>query len=192
MKYLIIDTETGGLSPEIHSLLTVGFVVMDNEKIIDTTEFKIKHKNFVVTPEALNVNKINLLDLNEEISDVMNRMVYFLGRHFKENERIVLMGHNVSFDIGFIKKFWIENLDKSEFTTITKEKLKWEKRFSHHYVDTMQIAKFLVDCKKLPIKSVSLENLIDYFNLKAESRHTALEDAIMTGLSYRKLKELVR
>lgn len=190
MRYLVIDTETGGLDFNIHSLLTVGFVVFEDGKIIDRTEFKLKHDVYCVTGEALKVNNIDLTQLNETPKEAFDRMVNFINRSFP-NKKVNIMGHNVYFDIQFLKKFWNDNIKNIQNYTILND-FKWDIKFSHHYVDTMQIAKFLKDMGKLKSSGVSLEVLIDYFNLKAESRHTAMEDATMTAFVYEKLKEIAR
>ena len=188
MKYLVLDTETGGLDENVHSLLTVGMVIIDDDKIIDRTEFRIKKDCFNVSSEALKINNIDLTTLEEPEYEAFQRMLNFINRHFK-SKKINLLGHNIQFDIRFFKKFWEDNINKSN-DYLLKENFNYNKIFSHHNMDTMVISKFLKDIGRLKVSSVSLENLIYNFNLKAESRHTAMEDATMTALVYFELKKM--
>ena len=63
-KYLAFDTETGGLISGV-ALLTSHFLVLDNDlKVLDELELTTKPNNghYVIAPEALEVNKINLIE----------------------------------------------------------------------------------------------------------------------------------
>lgn len=59
-KLLFLDTETGGLNDQIHSLLTVGFVVMEDDQIVDTLEIFLKLDEYHYDEEAMEINQINL------------------------------------------------------------------------------------------------------------------------------------
>ena len=59
-KLLFIDTETGGLNPNKHSLLSLAMVVWENMKIIDSQELLINDGKLSVTEEALSINKIDI------------------------------------------------------------------------------------------------------------------------------------
>ena len=59
-RILFIDTETGGVNPNKHSLLSVGLVVWDaSEGIVYSNEMFIKSKEYVVTNTAQRINHFN-------------------------------------------------------------------------------------------------------------------------------------
>lgn len=181
-KLLFIDTETGGLDPQKHSLLTIGMCVMVEGYIMDKLEIKLKQDTYNVTSSALNVNKINLLELDTDIKNAFNKIIMFIQRNFDTKDKITLAGHNVNFDIGFLKIFWEEGL--KTIPEYSRGQFLWNKLFDYHYVDTMQISAFLNDVGIIITPNNKLESLIKYFSLNPTSRHTALEDSIMTSLVY--------
>ena len=89
MKLLIVDTETGGLIPQEHDLLTIGLIVWENKELKDELELKISKEEYRTTMEALNVNKINLEELRKEgfsEKEVITKLIAFVKKNFgKEN-----------------------------------------------------------------------------------------------------------
>ena len=189
-KLLFIDTETGGLDPQKHSLLTIGACVMVEGYIIDKLEIKLKQDTYNVTSSALNVNKINLLELDTDIKNAFNQIIMFIQRNFGTKDKIILAGHNINFDIGFLKIFWEEGL--KTIPEYSRSQFLWNKLFYYHYVDTMQISAFLNDAGIINAPNNKLEALIKYFSLNPESRHTALEDSIMTSLVYYNMIQILK
>ncbi len=183
-KILFIDTETGGLNEQRHSLLTIGFVVVEDDQIIDTLEILLKEENYQVEAEAMLINQI---DLNQLYLDGMTaqeallKIRHFIEKHFG-NERATVAGHNVYFDIAFLKKFYYEHQES------------YAKNFHHRTVDTHSIMYFLQETMNLPTSVHSLTTAADYFQLPLEddARHTALYDATLTAKVYLKLKEYTK
>jgi DNA polymerase III epsilon subunit-like protein len=172
-KTLFIDTETGGISPDEASLLSVGFAVWMDGEIIDTKEIFIKHDLFKISPQAMIINKINLLELigkAKEPQSVINEIRIFLKRNFPNSlGNIVIGGHNTNFDINFLRKFLSDyNINFDEF-------------FSHRFIDTASILKYLFYAGKLELDLSSSEKAFDYFNIKVDNRHSALGDAVATA-----------
>ena len=66
MKLIFLDTETGGVDPRANSLLSIGLVIWENKKIITEKEFLVKEKNYNVTAQAMEINKINLDELKKK------------------------------------------------------------------------------------------------------------------------------
>ena len=180
-KILFIDTETGGLDPLEHSLLSVAFAVWDNGEITNAKEFLINDGVLNVTSKALEINGINInehskiaLKSNFAISEIKN----FLNQNFELDEKITLCGHNILFDINFFKNFWNKNEGN------------YNARFSHRYVDTASILFFLSLINKLPENSNSSENAFDLFGISIDKRHSALGDVLGTAKLFNCLIEL--
>lgn len=63
-KILFIDCETGGINENETSLLTIaGIICEDNAEYTKSFDFKIKEECYKVTPEAMRLNKIDLVEL---------------------------------------------------------------------------------------------------------------------------------
>lgn len=174
MKLIFLDTETGGIDPRVNSLLSIGLVIWENKKIITEKEFLVKEKNYNVTAQAMEINKINLDELKKkglEKSEIKKEITNLVKNNFKE--KAILAGHNINFDISFLKKIF----EEKEFSEI----------FSYRSIDTASIIKYLSIKKGLDLNS--LDDAIKYYNLKVNERHTALGDAIVTAELFNKLLE---
>lgn len=157
----IVDTETGGLNPDIHALLDVHFRSLQSD-----FKFTIRLPIYKsVTHDALCVNKLNWIDI---ISRPREEPKNF--NLFKEiiKRNLIIIGHNIDFDIKFIEKHLINN-------------------FICYTIDTRLLAK-----KMYPnIKDYSLKNLskgiVGKYN--EELAHTAEYDCILTENLLKKMLE---
>lgn len=181
---LFLDTETGGLDPKRHSLLSLGLVVGDGPRIVDSLEILIRHDPYVVSGGGLKVNRIDLVQhtANALDADLAHKVLgVFLDQHFPHMcKPIILAGHNVAFDQAFLGAF-LETLGQH-----------LEPRFSHRIVDTHSLAAGLRDAGKLPLENLSSTALFDHFGIVVpeDQRHTALGDSLATFELYWKLVEL--
>lgn len=177
-KILFIDTETGGLDYEHDSLLSIGLVIWQDFRILDSIEIAINDGILSVSKQALDVNKINLTEhkakaLNSK--QAIDRFTNFLAAHFGANEKITLAGHNINFDINFLRHFLLKN------------KFEWHQRFSHRVIDTASILYFLYFAEQLENKSISSDDAFRLFGITVSKRHSALGDAVATANLFSKL-----
>ncbi len=187
-KLLVIDTETGGLDPQIHSILTLGAVVWEDGRITDEIELLIAEPEIVAGPVALEMNKIDLAKhkrVARPPAEAMALFWAFLTRHFSDSsrkERIQLAGHNIYFDIGFLQRFFRLRLATADY----------ERTFSHRVLDTAAVLRFLILAKKLPLSEAGLSEACKFFRIKfpPHKRHTAKEDARATAKLLTKLIEV--
>ena len=182
MKLLFVDTETGGLDPETSSLLSIGMVVWDDGSVVAQKEILISHDNIVISPNALKVNKINLLEHIERAinsRDALKEMLDFCHQYLGEPPWIAA-GHNIYFDVTFLRHFFKENHEK------------WHTYFSHRSLDTSSILRFLSLSGVLQSEIVSSDEAFNYFDIQIENRHTALGDVIGTAKLFNRLIDLVK
>ena len=184
--YLVIDTETGGLDSARHSLLTLGLVAGDEGGVAEGLELAVRHEPYVVSGGGMKVNRINLVAHHEnalEPAQALEALDSFLSRHFAAEAAVILVGHNISFDIAFLRTF-LEAQGRS-----------LEPRFSHRSVDTHAVAAALRDAGRLPSEvKLSSTALFAHFSIVVpeEKRHPALGDALATHALYWKLVGLAR
>lgn len=185
-RYLVIDTETGGLDWFHHSLLTLGLVTGDAAGVTEGLEIAIRHEPYVVSGGGMKVNRIDLAAHHETAlpaPQALEALDAFLSRHFDPQAPIILVGHNIGFDIAFLRAF-LEAQGRS-----------LEPRFSHRSVDTHAVAAALRDAGRLPAElKLSSTALFAHFGIEVPDaqRHTALGDALATHALYWKLVELAR
>jgi DNA polymerase III epsilon subunit-like protein len=184
--FLFLDTETGGLDPRSHSLLSLGLVVGTGGKVDNSLEILVKHERYVVTEEGMRVNRIDLERHDRAALEpglALKVLEIFLDQHFPHRcQPIVLAGHNVAMDQAFLRAF------------LEGRGLSLEPRFSHRVVDTHSLAAGLRDAGKLPLEDLSSTALFEHFaiHVPGEKRHTALGDSLATFELYWKLVELMR
>ena len=148
MKYLCFDTETGGLEPTKHDLLSVTFFVVNaaTDKVEDKLELFIKPEAgepYRVTAEALKVNKIDLVKHDAiaiSTTEAALKVKIFLNNVFMRGhkERLIPLGHNVPFDIAFSQ------------IGLGFSKAEWQKYVHYRTLDTATIGRFLVDTGVFP------------------------------------------
>lgn len=179
MKLLVIDTETGGLDPARHSLLSWAGVVWTNGEIVDSIDFYVSERHIQVEPRAMEINKLDLSEVDFfgwSPSYAARELDVFFNKHFgapTSSNKIALVGHNVGFDIGFTKRLYRQARRPRFF----------EQRFSHRTLDTAGILRYLYLAGKIPFNNASLDEGLSYFGIEVpeEDRHTALGDAIATA-----------
>jgi DNA polymerase-3 subunit epsilon len=182
-RLLFIDTETGGLNPYEHSLLSLAMVVWEDMEIIDSQELLINDGILSVTEEALSINKIDIEKHKQSAissSQAIEKIFLFISKHFPRKRKITLAGHNVHFDANFLRFFFSRN-DKnfSEF-------------FSHRIIDTSSILYYLYLAGHIKQRAISSDEAFDLFGIKVEGRHTAIGDAIATAKLFSRLLNLIK
>lgn len=188
-KLLVIDTETGGLDPATHSILSVGAIVWEDGKLGDSFEVYILEPTLQVDKKATEVNRISLPWLHQHGSnpaDAVKQFIAFIERNFNEyqnqRDKVPIVGHNINFDVGFLKRLF--SLAGQNYDEV----------FSHRVLDTAGILRFLSLAGKISIHGAGSTAAFDYFHIDINSseRHTALADARATGQLLTKLVELVK
>lgn len=182
-RYVFIDTETGGTDPDKHSLLSIGVCIWDIQYgILDHKEFYVKNNEYIVTKHAQEMNKFNLnIHKSKAIPpiDIINTLIDFCRNYFPDNVAIPIIGHNIQFDVNFLKKLFKDN-NRS-----------FNQYFSHRYIDTYSVFKTCVLAGLIDKNLNSSADAFSYFGIKVKERHSALGDCIATVELYEKLLALL-
>lgn len=176
---IFIDTETGGTNPEKHSLLSVGLVAWNQQDgIFDAQEVYIKSNIYSFTREAQRINKFNLEQHNKlavSAKTAVEAIRSFAIYNAKKRTGIQIAGHNIQFDVAFLKKLFEE------------QNRSFSRLFSHRMIDTFSILKFLEDAGKIKLDQLSSAGAFNHYGIKVHGRHSALGDAIATAELYEAL-----
>lgn len=170
-KYIALDLETGGLWNDV-SLLTAYFAVLNEDfNIIDELDLKLIPDDgiYKVEPEGMAVNKINLVELAKEgipYKKAKTILYDFLKNNYN-GELLTPIGQGI---LGDVRKLCDTIISKGS----------WDNFVSRRGLDTMYIARYLQEIGKMPKDiSISLENLISYFDIKIDGElHCAKVDAL--------------
>ena len=183
MRLLFIDTETGGINEKENSLLSIALICWENKKVLDKTEFFIKEKEYNVTEIAMKINQLDLEVVKKrglEKQEVVEKINEFIKKNFN-NEKAVLCGHNINFDIRFLKEL---------YNKVGKD---YEEFISYRSLDTASIFRFLSIVGKFNGAEVnSLDGAIKHFNLSFDNRHTAMGDIEKTVEVFNNLIDVVK
>jgi DNA polymerase III epsilon subunit-like protein len=175
--YLFFDCETGGLN-ETYSLLTLAAVATDKHfqplcggNAEDTLYLEIRHPAYIVTPEALTINKIDLVHHSArglKIEDAQAKFEKWLTNVHAVSKvwRLTPAGHNVPFDLKFV----FEQLMRQE---------QWNKHCGYHTLDTVTLAGFF-NSSGLISSKCNLVALCEYFAIPHKNAHNAMADTLAT------------
>lgn len=183
--YLFIDTETGGFKASEHSLLTLSAIVTDNkfnivpvptqsdnpDDIPGCLHLRIKANEYSVTPQAMAVNKIDLVkhaEIAVHTEAARQQLVNFIvdGLRMTNVRKLIPAGHNVQFDMRFI---WHQLMGEGE----------WGTYCTYPVFDTAAIARYLNSAGKIS-GGCSLPVLRERFQIHTGAAHDAEVDNLAT------------
>ena len=172
---LVIDTETGGLDPQEHSILSVGVSSWCGQH---TQEWFILEETLSTNPRSMEVNGIDLNWLQTHglsPRDTCKRIDLFL--ELLPQRPLIFAGHNISFDLAFMKRLY--RLAHRPFPSA----------FSHRSIDTHSLLWLLAQQGHIPMSACTSDGAFAYFEIMIpeEQRHTALADAIATRKLLKKI-----
>jgi DNA polymerase III epsilon subunit-like protein len=154
IKYCCLDIETSDFDPQNGEILELGmvFFTIENKKIHISKEWtSVFYATKPVPPRILGLTNITLAELEDapkfsEKSEEVQELV----------KDCVIVGHNVSFDAGFLEAFGL--------------------KFSSGRLDTLDLAQFILPMNK----TYNLEALMGFFSIHYKNAHRALSDAKAT------------
>lgn len=176
MKYLVVDTETGGVDPEKYSLLQVAAVVWDTATgQIETVLDEYIKDDYECHVEAFNVHGITREQAETGITTywLVNAFEKIWADHFDEGgeSKIPLAGHNIAFDVAFLRKAY------------RCADTRYESWFRRRTLDTASVLMFLMASGRIEDATPNFETLLKAAGLGEDSRekHSAVEDARLTA-----------
>ena len=185
MKYLVIDTETGGLDPKKNALLEIGARLYDDDgKMLNAFNKKIMWDSSMSTTISIGALALNQCNPNDGDSApvVAREFAIWIGNMSNQKD-VTLLGHNLQFDCDFLTAF----MERYGFVN-------WMEPFRHRKVDTQHIALFLQEGGLLPAYLKLHLNSLNkhFFGEDIQKHHTALADVEATFAIYREMRRLMR
>jgi len=171
-EYVCLDCETTGLNPRKDEILSIGAVIIKENKILmrKTLNIFVKpSKN--VTEESIKIHHIRPIDLENGVDpkDAILELLEFIG-----NRPIV--GYYIKFDIAMISKY------TKKYIGISLPNLQVE--VSSMYFKTRKRSS---DYEFIDLKFDTIMKELDIPEL---GKHDALNDAIMTSMIFLKLRDM--
>lgn len=202
--FAAVDIETSGLDHKHNEILEICVLILNNNFQPDlkrSIPFHIymKPENLYnidleairvmkIQPDAIDTRVINTsrekidrcLKMGADKYDAADHFVQWFERlRLPPFCRICPIGHNLQFDIPFIKE-WLGIAS-------------YELCFSPHVRDTMTLALACNDiCDEPPFENVKLSTLCNFFKIEQIAAHTSFDDCIVTAKCYSSLIRKMR
>ena len=152
-EFVVFDIETTGLSPLNCKITEIGAVIVKNDTVIDTFQTFVDPETPI--PEEI----IKLTGITDDMvkgapkdREAVADFIKFVGGR-------MLIAHNASFDMSFIRKVATDN----------------DIPFTSSYLDTVSMSRFV----NPDLKKHKLNILAEYFNIGDFNHHRASDDAEM-------------
>jgi len=150
--FVILDLETSGIDPKRNDIIEVAMIRYENGKEVDRYDDLIKI-DYKLSEIITIITGITDRDLEEDGKE----SGYVFSKIEKMLEGAYIVGHNINFDIGFLRENYVE-MDILG------------------YIDTIPLAQILMP----EHASYSLESLSDDLNISHENSHRAMADVEAT------------
>lgn len=172
-RLLVIDTEASGPDPTVHSILSFAGLVWEDGREGDALSLLINEPPLSYAATASTIHGIDPLAIRKygrSPSDAVAILNAYCEREFhylSAETRVVLVGHNVGFDVAFLKRLY--RLAGRSYDSV----------FSHRVVDTASIMRFLMMLDILDLSEPTSESAFRHFGIMPpdQARHTAMGDA---------------
>ena len=159
-KYVVFDLETTGFSPEKNKIIEFGAVKVENGEITD------RFSEFVNPGIPIPYRITQLTGINDDMVLGADPIDKVLDRFLEFSKDCVLVGHNVGFDIGFVRENCKRLGHECPFTTM----------------DTLGIARALLPGHA----KYTLDAVAKILGVSLDNHHRAVDDAECTAGIFRK------
>jgi len=182
-KHLIfLDTETTGLNPDVHEIIELAWII---------TDLNLNKKSghcYKINPENIENADYKALEINGYSKEVWNKEAIPLEKALREitksipfGERAIVIGHNVDFDLRFLRKAF---KDLGVFCSL-----------SYHRVDTLSLSVAYKIAGRGIVKeseNFKLKTMADILEVDHKNTHTAMSDTEAVYEIFKELSGLMR
>ena len=183
--YVVVDTETGGLDPYVHSLLEVGIIVRLPDGTQHELDLRIKEPEIVIDDYLINhvtdgSNKLALASLEPDWEGdtpavACNKIAHWLNATLGEADPKTVYGsmHNVAFDSAYMRRLW--QLGQASGLPVPRIP---NLLTGYHSLDTFGLAYMAAKQDTIPYCG-KLDHIIEELGVEPlleEDRHTAIGD----------------
>ncbi len=164
--YCVLDLETTGLSAKTEKITEIGIMKVRNGEVLEEfCEFVNPEKPIPQRVQEITNITDDMVKDAPTIEEMFPKVLEFI-------KGTVLVAHNATFDIGFLK-------------TVAKD-LGYE--FDYTYVDTLPLARKLYP----ELKKHKLGKIAEYLKIKVEVAHRALDDVDTTVKVLREMMKTLK
>ncbi len=188
-KIIFIDTETGGVNAEKSALIQLSGIIEVDGTEKEKLNFYIKpFENSEVNEKAIEVQGRIFEELRTDKyideSIIYKKFLEILDKYidkYDKNDKFIVAGYNVKFDIDILKALFERNNNKFLFSY-----------FNSSMLDPLYSVRLLQVAGMLSVlENNKLETWCKYFNIELKA-HDSLQDITATKKLIEKLIELIK
>jgi len=171
-EVVVFDTETTGLNPKKDEILSIGAVIVKDNKILTSQKFELFVKPTKdINEESIKIHQIRNIDLRNgcDAKDAIEQFLHFIGSR-------PLVGYYIEFDTKMINKY------VKPFLGITLPNRAIEVSGIYHDKKIKFIPDGTIDLR--------FDVIMKDLGLPIFGKHDALNDAVMTAMIYLKLQNI--
>jgi DNA polymerase III subunit epsilon len=185
-KIIYLDTETTGLDSVLCDIWQIGLIVEFNGEVLE-------HQNLFMSPQkkariesgALKLQdktKKDLYSLPDRVKQfkLFKKMLNHYVSPYDQNDKFLIVGYNVQFDIQFLRQFWLSFGDKY-----------YNSYFLVPSIDVMGLAGLYSVKYGIPFANFKLQTVCDFFGVPLDA-HDAMSDINATRVLYKILLETIK
>ena len=170
-EYICFDCETTGLDPKIDDIISIGAVVIKNNKILTSKKFeRFVKPSTLLNEESIKIHQIRKCDLEDaqNIDEVIVEFLEFIGNR-------PLVGYYLEFDMKMVNKYIKPKIG----INLPNKQIEVSGLYYDKVIGT------------IPSGNIDLrfDSIMKNLDLPLLSKHDAINDAIMTSLIFLKLKK---
>lgn len=184
-KKIYFDCETTGTDPLENDIIQIAGMIEIDNKEVEQFNFNIQPINWNnIQEKALIVNNttIDQLKTFSKPKDIYNEIIILFDKYidkFDKNDKFIVCGYNVNFDIEFLNYFFKKNNNEFLFSYFGNKK------------DPFPVLNYLRTINKINIENLKLTTVCDYFKINIESAHDAMFDIKATKLVINRLDDIL-
>lgn len=183
-RFFAFDVETTGLDPAKDEIIQFAYQLLDAQlNVISSRSIFVWPRDASVSNEAARVNGYSNVKWSTNNAVSQAELFQTLKDTLSAYKRLVPLGHNVKFDLDFLKALFEKHGDPKAF----RESL------SFHAFDTVAMAMFFDFTVHGGLNgSYKLTDLTQRFSIVHDAAHTADSDISATVALFKQLTQLLR
>jgi len=181
MKLLFCDVETTGLNSKEHSIWSLSYLLVEDNKILSKDDYHIRpYKN--AEPKALEMSGMTLDEMqvfptHKEVFEKFSSFLDSTVSKFDKQDKLLFVGYNSKFDEEFVRQWFEDNGDKY-----------YGSYFWSGTVDVMSMCNYALQSIRHKLPDFKLKTLAKLFNVELEE-HTSSSDIMATFEIYQELNK---
>lgn len=194
MRILALDCETGGLTPGINQIVTIGVAVMESGEVLSRQEWIVGPKRHWKSGKIERVYDVSAMEVHGaswsriKSAPPADQVVREMHQWSKENQakELPIVAFNAQFDFGFYSDllFMAGQFDRGRDAFFPA----WPP-----FIGGWHCAMLLAKDVFPGLPGYRLDNVAEHFGLSRSGEfHGALEDAILAGKVWHRLESMKR